>query len=138
MLECRGDSMEYTNKYVGQRIREERNKRKLTIEELSELINITPAFLGLIERGKRGIRINKLCELADIFNMSLDDLLQRYNTECVKETSGEGIKYTYISNKSYENDRLETLNLLLRNLKDYELDFIINFVKSFKKFLSNG
>lgn len=46
--------------YIGAKIREEREKRQLTIEELAEILNIAPGFLGLIERGQRGTRLKNL------------------------------------------------------------------------------
>ncbi len=56
--------MDY-NKLIGSNIRFERQKRDLTIEELSEILNIAPGFLGLIERGQRGTSIKNLCKIAE-------------------------------------------------------------------------
>lgn len=129
--------MEYTNKYIGQRMRDERNKRSLTIKQLSELIGITPAFLGLIERGQRGIRINKLCELSDVFSISLHELLKRDGIEYTNENAIAETRCDYINSLKTKVNKLETLNLLLSNINEDELDFIIDFAKSFKKFMNN-
>jgi len=52
------------DKVVGGNIRTERELRKLTRDELAELVDLTVSHLGLIERGERGatpVVINKLC-----------------------------------------------------------------------------
>ena len=63
------------NKIIGSNVRFERQKRDLTIEELSEILNIAPGFLGLIERGQRGTSIKNLCKIAEFFSISLDQLI---------------------------------------------------------------
>lgn len=49
---------------IGRRLREERKARRLSIEKLAELAEITPSFLGLIERGERKLSVLTLDKLA--------------------------------------------------------------------------
>lgn len=106
--------MEFDLKVLSVRIREERIKRNLTIEQLAEIINVSPSFLGLVERGDRGLSIEKLCKLAGVFGVSIDSLLRVYNEDV--------------------NSRYEKINVLLYNMDDNQLDFIANMIKLMKQY----
>ena len=56
----------FNQKELGKRIRDERLKNKLTIERLCELLDVSPSFIGLVERGTSGISLEKLCRLRSI------------------------------------------------------------------------
>ncbi len=60
-------SFSFSQKEIGKRIRDQRLKNKLTIEKLCELLDVSPSFIGLVERGTSGISIEKLCRLSEIF-----------------------------------------------------------------------
>ncbi|MDR1101949.1 MAG: helix-turn-helix domain-containing protein [Clostridiales bacterium] len=62
-------------KAMGDRIRSKRLVRRLTIEKLSEEIDVSPSFLGMVERGRTGISLEKLVALASILDVSLDWLV---------------------------------------------------------------
>ena len=66
----------FNQKELGKRIRDERLKNKLTIEKLCELLDVSPSFIGLVERGTSGISIEKLCRLSEIFQVSTDYLIK--------------------------------------------------------------
>ena len=68
--------MSYDQKELGARIRAERKKNKLTIERLCELLEVSPSFIGLVERGPSGISLEKLCKLSEILHVSTDYLLK--------------------------------------------------------------
>ena len=104
-------------KLLGQRIREERQKRNLTIEQFSEIIDITPAFLGLIENGKRGLSIKKLIEIANYFDILVDNLLN--------------------INKDKPDYRQEKFKNLTQNISDDNMDFIFKIVEIFSEKFSN-
>ena len=59
---------------IGNRIRIEREKFNMTRENLSELLNISPYFLGQIERGERKMSINTLINVSECLHISLDYL----------------------------------------------------------------
>lgn len=111
------------NKIIGSNIRFERQKRDLTIEELSEIINIAPGFLGLIERGQRGTSLRNLCKIADFFSITLDELIKRYIAE------GSMVKEEPV----IEQKRTTALSFV--NTMDIdELDYLISTIKAFKKY----
>jgi len=58
------------NREVGQRVRDLRIKHPFTIEEFSEILGVTPGYLGLIESGARGISIRHLIMISAMFQVS--------------------------------------------------------------------
>ena len=68
--------MDYTK--LGNRIREERLRLNLTQEKLAESVNITSAYLGQIERGERGVKLDKLVAIARVLGVTVDFLLEDY------------------------------------------------------------
>lgn len=61
------------SKYIGKRIKEFRKARNLTSEELAEKIGTTRATVTRYENGVRKANQDVLFQLADIFNVSVDD-----------------------------------------------------------------
>ena len=59
---------------IGNRIRIERENFDMTREKLSELLNISPNFLGQIERGERKMSINTLINISECLHISIDYL----------------------------------------------------------------
>lgn len=65
-------------KTLGKRIRQERIRSGLTQEQVAEYINVSTAYIGLIERGERSVTLEKLILLAGCFHVSVDYLLQDF------------------------------------------------------------
>ena len=63
---------------LGKRLREERLRSGLTQEQTAEYINVSTAYIGLIERGERSVTLEKIILLADCFHVSIDYLLQDF------------------------------------------------------------
>lgn len=59
----------------GKRLRSLRGVANLTQTELGDLLDYSRAFVGLIEKGEIGIPEAKAKEIADLFSMSLNELL---------------------------------------------------------------
>ena len=59
---------------LGSRIRDERQKRKLTLEVLSQKTELSKSFLSQIERGLAQPSISSLKRIAREFGMSVVDL----------------------------------------------------------------
>lgn len=60
---------------LGSRIKEERIKLHLTQEKLAEITNLSPAYIGFIERGTRSITLEKLLDISNALHVSPDYLL---------------------------------------------------------------
>lgn len=66
---------------IGNRIRIERENFDMTREKLSELVNLSPYFLGQIERGERKMSINTLIKISECLHISIDYLFfEQVNT----------------------------------------------------------
>ena len=61
---------------LGKRLREERIRCGMTQEQVAESINVSTAYIGLIERGERSVTLEKLVLLAQCFHVTIDFLLQ--------------------------------------------------------------
>lgn len=60
---------------LGQRLKKERKQLNMTQEELAELIGVTPAFVGHIERAERSFSLDTLARLCDALGVTIDYLL---------------------------------------------------------------
>lgn len=67
--------MYYDTKASGQRIQQLRKIAGLTLEGLSDSLNITDRQLRRIEKGESGSSVDLLIEIACIFEVSLDYLI---------------------------------------------------------------
>ena len=61
---------------LGKRLREARNKMKLTQEVLAEMANIAVTYLGEIERGEKTPSLDVLVGIANSLDVSADYLLR--------------------------------------------------------------
>ena len=56
---------------VGRNIRYFRKKRELSIEKLAEIADISPKYLGSVERGENNISIDNVIKIAKALDVSL-------------------------------------------------------------------
>ena len=61
---------------VGQRLRRERQLRKLSLENMANMLSISPSYLGALERGDRPLTKNTLARFHDRLNLSYDYILE--------------------------------------------------------------
>jgi transcriptional regulator with XRE-family HTH domain len=61
---------------MGIRIRNKRNEKRMTIDNLSEKIDMNANNLGRVERGQSGIGLEKLVALSNVLEVSLDWLVK--------------------------------------------------------------
>ncbi len=114
-------TMDDIKKIIGERIKYERMKRKISAEELGNYLDVSPSFVGLIERGKRGTNIKLLLKVCELFQISFDDIISSVK---LKMSDNKNDEYT---------SRLETVNSLARTLNPSELDFIISSMRNLYK-----
>lgn len=77
----KGQDMYFDQEAFGKRLKELRNIKGMTLEELAEKVNITREHLGRLERGKYGCSIDLLIELSYTLNASTDYLLLGRNPD---------------------------------------------------------
>lgn len=61
--------------HLGQRLKDERKRLHYTQEEVAEVIGITPAFVGHIERGERSLSLETLIKFCNFYGITIDYLL---------------------------------------------------------------
>ena len=59
---------------VGNKLRAQRKRLGYTQEQVAEAIGITPAFMGHIERGERGMALDTLLPLCNVYHITMDYL----------------------------------------------------------------
>ena len=122
----RGGTMtkEELNVLIGQNVRRERKARDMSIEELARVMDFSVSFIGLMERGQRGVMTHNVYKLAKIFGVSVKKFFEAFpqGGAVVPETA-QGLK-----------QKQSKLASLTYNLSETEIDFIISTIKKLKSF----
>jgi len=99
---------------VGKRIRQERQRARLTIEKLAEHAGISPSFLAYIETQGRKASLKTIQNIADALRLPPSELLKD-----VEERADKGF------------DRASRqFALLVRDKSEPETDAILNLVRT--------
>ena len=61
-------------KLIGSRIKSERLKRNLSIDEFASLVGVTDLPVKLWEKGKMAPRLSQIIKISEIFNVTTDYL----------------------------------------------------------------
>ncbi|MCR5726533.1 MAG: helix-turn-helix domain-containing protein [Lachnospiraceae bacterium] len=104
---------------LGQRIRSYRIKNNLSQEQLSELANCHPTYIGQIERGEKNATVESILRISSALNISLSELFDKI--EYTSDSSDSGKKPDSI------NFPLECYELLL-SLSDSEQEKLYNII----------
>ena len=64
------------NKEIGRRLREQREHLHVTREKLCEMVDVSPQFLSEVERGVKGLSVDKLLVMCDGLGLSADYVLR--------------------------------------------------------------
>lgn len=59
---------------IGHNIKIERTIRRLTQEQLAELIDVHEKYIGVIETGKQNVTLKTLNKIANAMNISIEKL----------------------------------------------------------------
>ena len=60
---------------IGQKIKEKRLEKAWSQEQLAEKVNLTPIYIGMIERGEKLPRLETFINIINILNVSADEVL---------------------------------------------------------------
>ena len=125
---------------IGANIRCEREKINMTQAQLAEQLGLSTGFVGAIERGDKGTALLTLYKLSEIFPTVP---IGRYFLPPDKTT----LKIRDDSLAVLAEDREKRLTLeakrakisaIITNLKENELDFMIQMIKNLKDMHSDG
>lgn len=102
------DAMAIQVNGIGARIRLEREKLGLSRETLAEIIDLSPFYIGQIERDERNMSIDTLIKVSDSLNISTDYILRGYD------------QYTQdiLIQEAYRNNYMDDMNTEIKYLLD--------------------
>lgn len=72
------------NEIIGEKIRRKREALGFSREEMAEIFDITPNFLGDVERGKKALSTQKMLFACNVLNISLDGIITNTDAEDIK------------------------------------------------------
>jgi len=110
-------------KHIGENIRTARKSKDLTIDTLSELVGISPSFLGTLERSESSLSVETLMSICKVLGVSSDSII--LNHEPTSELPAVA-------------DKRDTLMTLLGNATEDELSFLVDYVKLYRGRVSFG
>jgi transcriptional regulator with XRE-family HTH domain len=84
-----GFMMELDKKALGVRISQYREKRGITQMKLAEDLDVSPTHVSYMEKGKRGLTLERLILVANVLHVSTDQLLVDYLENTIELTSFE-------------------------------------------------
>lgn len=76
-------------KVVGLRIKEAREAKNLTQEDLAALVDLSPTHISVIERGLKAVKLDKFVAIANALDVSADRLLVDVVTRSVDGVANE-------------------------------------------------
>jgi transcriptional regulator with XRE-family HTH domain len=114
-------------KGIGQKIRLEREMLNLSRENLAEIVELSPFYIGQIERGERKMSLDTLAKLVDTFNVSVDYLLFGSNLHNEDLDLKNFYPILEIVDNNY-NKNLKELLIILSRLNHREIALIKDIV----------
>ncbi|MDR1210456.1 MAG: helix-turn-helix domain-containing protein [Clostridiales bacterium] len=116
---------------IGANIRHERKLRSFSIEDLSEYLELSPSYVGLLERGERCPSLKSLLRICQLFSATPNELLLE------RENAGGKSSVAEPRRSSYAN-KIRTVESIVKKLSESELDFVITTMKGLKNLSRNG
>ena len=104
---------------IGKNIRMERESRRLSRDELAEMMELTSSHMGLIERGERGATAVTLSRLSGAFGIPIDHLFVSPKREGLSVREERNVK----------DANAKKIQSLMTCLDDKELEFIVHAIK---------
>lgn len=107
--------------YIGNKIKYFRKNNGWTQEELGKKLNTSKGRISNFERGYRTPNQDMLFEMAEVFNISIDDLFPKINE------NGANREITHIYNKLNHKRKTKVYNFAERQLEDQNRSNIGNY-----------
>ncbi|MCL2621148.1 MAG: helix-turn-helix domain-containing protein [Defluviitaleaceae bacterium] len=104
-------------KYIGENIRAARKSKNLTIDTLSELVGISPSFLGTLERGESSLSVETLMSICRTLGVSSDSIILNQDPTPMPVVVA---------------DMKDVIMTLLNNATEGELSFLVDYVKFYR------
>ena len=101
---------------LGKRIRNIRKRKGVTQAALAEKINCSPSYISYVENGSKGLSLDSLIQIANVLNISTDDILIDSLVNTIK-----------VSNQEFAD--------LVADCSEYEIRILLEVVHSTKNAL---
>lgn len=104
----------------GSRLRDLRNEKKLTQDDLGKMLNVSGKTIGAWERDSRQPNIEAINKIASIFNVSTDYLLgnpEKISNTKTADIEDDSIIFTYEGRQIPKED-LELMRRLMRGTRN--------------------
>lgn len=108
------------NCLIADRLKELRKDRKITQEDLAEILDISRSKVSSWETNKRDMTITDAVNLADYYEISLDNLL---NVKPIREKEYIEISYKFFKNKAISlKEKTKIIRMMEESLKSDNID----------------
>lgn len=114
---------------IGYRLRIEREKLKITREKFAEMVDLSPLYIGQLERGERQMSLNALATISKTLHITTDYLLYGENAEISTTLFKENLKDYNINSTISKKVHNETLIDLLNRCNSKELELVESMVR---------
>jgi transcriptional regulator with XRE-family HTH domain len=108
-------ALKQTSEFIGPRIRKLREANQLSREKLADVLGLSDSYIGLIERGTRGITINNLIKIGDYFDVPVEYF----------------ISHPSHSSNLNNNPRLLEISNHIKHLADEDYQCLIKIIEEF-------
>ena len=115
----------------GENMRTERKARGFTTDALAKFLNISTAYVGLIERGERCPSLEMFLKICDFFGESCEVMLKPRKNLSVEEVRA---LRPGSDEKDQASRKRKTIMSMVSTFTLEELSHIISIIKSFKTF----
>lgn len=105
---------------IGRRLRELREQAHLSQEQAALAANITPAYLGQLERGEKNPTVMTVEKLCDVFRLSLSEFFSDHEYRAAEDATEN--KVIALMGGRSEKEKNEIYRLLREALKLRNLD----------------
>ena len=102
---------------MGSKIKEARQNMGLTQEQLSEIVDVTPAFIGHIERGERSVSLKTLFAIGKKLKISFDYLLSEISYSPEEQTIKDTLQLLESCSPEARKAVLDIVRVTLKHLK---------------------
>lgn len=105
---------------IAEKLKELRKDRKITQEDLAEILDVSRSKISSWETNKRDMTITDAVNLADYYEISLDNLL---NIKLIKEKEYINISYKFFKDKSVPlQEKIKIIRMMEDSLKNDNID----------------
>ncbi len=106
--------MELNHIFIGKMIKKFRMRNNLTQERLAEQVDLSVTYMCMIETGRKHISLNKIAQIADVLNITVDKLL-----------------YEHLSSNT--SDYITNFIEITSDCSDYEFKVLLDTISSLKE-----